>query len=301
MRKLILLIGFSFLMLELLAGCRVTAGQESAPISPAQSSNPGAVSSELPSEEVVPSGPASPETVFSTPDPTETVPATTAPPENTPDTSASSEVGSGEHPPEKNSAVTLIYQNPELPNGCEITSLAILLDWAGYPIDKVELSNTYLPKQGFYRSDEVLHGADPNQAYAGDPSSSSSGWYCFEGPILEAANAYLAGQNTTQRAAPLSGTTREELENYMKDGIPLAAWVTLDYSAPRSRESSGWILPDGAEYVPYTNLHCVVLAGWDGDDYRIANPIDGWQTVSPGKFWECFDAMGRRAVAVLPN
>ena len=301
MKKLTLLIFFSFLMLWLLTSCRVTAGQESASVPPAQSDGPGAVTAEPPSSEAV----------LNTPDPTETVPATTAPPENTPDisappentpdTSASLEVGSGEHPPDKNSAVTLIYQNPELPNGCEITSLAILLDWAGYPIDKVELSNTYLPKQGFYRSDEVLHGADPNRAYAGDPSDRSSGWYCFEGPILEAANAYLAGQNTTQRAAPLSGTTREELENYMNDGIPLAVWVTLDYSEPWTRESSSWILPDGAEYVPYTNLLCVVLAGWDGDDYRIANPIDGWQTVSPDRFWNCFDAMGRRAVAILPN
>ena len=286
-----------FLVLWLLIGCGGTGGQESASVPPTQSAS-GELPTEqatdsgtLPSSEVIPSAPASSEAVSGTPVPTEVVSFTPAP----------TETVSGEYPPENSPAVTLIYQNPELPNGCEITSLAILLDWAGYPIDKVELSDNYLPKQGFYRSDGVLHGADPNQAYAGDPSSYSSGWYCFEGPILEAANAYLADQNTTQQAVPLSGTTREELENYMNDGIPLAVWVTLDYSAPRTRSSSRWLLPDGTDYVPYTNLHCVVLAGWDGDDYRIANPINGWQTVSPDAFWSCFDAMGRRAVAVLPN
>ena len=296
MKKAFLPILCGVLVLWLLIGCGETSGQESASIPPVQSASDGLPTAQatgsgtLPSPEVVPSEPIFSEAVSSEPASSEVVSGTPAP----------TETVSGEHPPEHNPAVTLIYQNPELPNGCEITSLAILLNWAGYPIDKVELSDNYLPKQGFYRSDGVLHGADPNQAYAGDPSSSSSGWYCFEGPILEAANAYLSDRNTTQRAAPLSGTTREELENYMNAGIPLAVWVTLDYSAPRTRTSSSWLLPDGTNYVPYTNLHCVVLAGWDGDSYLIANPIEGWQTISPDAFWSCFDAMGRRAVAVLP-
>ena len=261
-------------------------GRESASIPPTQSASgelPTAQatgSGALPSTEAVPSDPIPTEAVPVTPDPTEAVPS--------------------RYLPGSDSTVNLIYQDPELPNGCEITSLAILLDWAGYPIDKVELSDYWLPKQGFYRSDGVLHGADPNEAYAGDPASASSGWYCFEGPILAAGNAYLSDQDSYLYAASLSGLTQEELEFWMDAGVPLAVWVTLDYSAPRTRESASWILPDGAEYVPYRNLHCVVLAGWDGDDYRIANPIKGWQTISPDAFWSCFDAMGRRAVAVLP-
>ena len=287
------------LALWLLIGCGGTGEQESAPIPPVQSAggesdDPGAVSGTLPSPEVVPSEPAYSEVVSSTPTPTEEAPV-----ENTPEIPISSEAVTSEPSPSVDYPITLIYQNPELPNGCEITSLAMLLDWAGYPIDKVELSNKYLPRQEFSYSDDVRYGPDPNEAYVGNPAS-SGGWYCFEGPILEAANAYLSDQNTTQQAAPLSGTTREELENYMNAGIPLAVWVTLDYSAPRNPESFRWYLPDGTLYTPYSNLHCVVLAGWDGDNYRIANPINGWQTVSPDTFWSCFDAMGRRAVAVLP-
>lgn len=299
-----------FLMLWFLTGCGGTAERESASIPPTQSASdelptaqvtdPGAADSDpLPSPETTPDPPASSEAV-STPEPTEEVPITPAPVENTPELPVSSEAVTAEPSPGIDYPVTLIYQNPKLPNGCEITSLAILLDWAGFPIDKVELSDNYLPKQGFYRSDGVLHGADPNRAYAGDPASSSSGWYCFEGPILEAGNTYLSDQNSSLRTVALSGLTQEELERCMDAGIPLAVWVTLDYSAPRTRESARWLLPDGTEYVPYRNLHCVVLAGWNGGKYLIANPINGWQTVSPGTFWSCFDAMGRRAVAVLP-
>lgn len=196
--------------------------------------------------------------------------------------------------------VTLIYQKPELPNGCEITSLAMLLAWAGYPIDKVELSNNYLPMQEFSQSNGARLGPDPNQAFVGDPSS-PNGWYCFEGPILEAANTYLFDQRSRFRAFLLSGLTQEELERCLDDGIPLAVWVTLRYAAPRYSSSFRWYLPDGTRYTPYVNLHCVVLSGWNGENYQIADPLYGWQTISPGAFWNIFSAMGYRAVAVLPS
>ena len=304
MKKAFIAVLCGFLALWLLIACGEAGERESASIPPVQSAGgesdgPGADTGTLPPQEAVPGGPAFSEVVSSTPVPTEEAPATSAPVENPPEIPISSETITSEPTPGVDYPFTLIYQNPELPNGCEITSLAMLLDWAGYPVDKRELSDNYLPRQEFSIVDDVRYGPDPNEAYAGSPAS-SQGWYCFEGPILEAANAYLADQNTTQQAAPLSGTTREELENYMNAGIPLAVWVTLDYSAPRNPASFRWYLPDGTLYTPFSNLHCVVLAGWDGDNYLIANPINGWQTVSPGTFWSCFDAMGRRAVAVLP-
>ena len=43
--------------------------------------------------------------------------------------------------------VALIRQNPALPNGCEVTSLAMALTAAGYPASHVELYNNYLPQE----------------------------------------------------------------------------------------------------------------------------------------------------------
>lgn len=45
--------------------------------------------------------------------------------------------------------VELILQNPELPNGCEVTSLAMLLTSAGFPVDHVKLYQQYLPTKEF--------------------------------------------------------------------------------------------------------------------------------------------------------
>lgn len=197
------------------------------------------------------------------------------------------------------SRLSLIYQNPELPNGCEVTSLAMLLEWAGCPADKVELAETYLPKEEFVQTDGERLGPDPGRAYAGDPSD-AGGWYCFEGPVICAGNAWLTEQGGAFRAVSLTGLTRRELEDYLDLGVPLAVWVTLNYAPPRT-SSVPWTLPDGGQYTPYTNLHCVVLAGRSGGGYQIADPISGWQSVSPALFWNSFDAMGRRAAAVLPN
>lgn len=87
--------------------------------------------------------------------------------------------------------VELILQNPELPNGCEVTSLAMLLKAAGYPIEKTVLYENYLPRQDFSCINGLRYGPDPAEAYAGNAASSSGGWYCLEEPILAAGNAWL--------------------------------------------------------------------------------------------------------------
>ena len=197
------------------------------------------------------------------------------------------------------SRLSLIYQNPELPNGCEVTSLAMLLKWAGCPIDKVELAENYLPKEALTQAGGDCLAPDPNEAYAGDPAS-AGGWYCFEGPVIRAGNIRLNEQSSSFRVVSLTGLTRKVLEDYLERGIPMAVWVTLNYAPPKTC-SFHWTLPGGVRYAPYSNLHCVVLAGRNGGDYQIADPILGWQRVSPALFWSSFDAMGRRAAAVLPG
>ncbi len=194
-------------------------------------------------------------------------------------------------------AVEIIYQNPELPNGCEVTSLAMLLTSAGCPADKLTLYRDYLPKADFSYDGERRYGPSPEKWYAGDAADLKGGWYCFEGPVIQAANNWLKDHKNASQARPVTGLSRTELDLYAQEGVPLAVWVTLDYATPQYSEFS-WTLEDGTEYHPYSNLHCVVLAGIEDGDYLIADPITGFTQVGKDLFWSTFSAMGSRAIIV---
>lgn len=191
----------------------------------------------------------------------------------------------------------LMLQDPQLPNGCEVTSLAMLLTWAGYPVDKMELYEGYLPRQDFtYDPDGELVGGDPEEVYVGDAASQWGGWYCFQGPIVEAGNAYLSQQGSDQHLEAISGLDPRTLEESLDAGTPVLVWVTLDYTPPVS-SSRNWCLPDGSLYIPYSNLHCVVVADYEEEGYLTADPLEGWRWVEKTTFWDVFAAMGHRAVA----
>ena len=55
--------------------------------------------------------------------------------------------------------VPQILQNPELPNGCEITSCCEVLHYLGFAPDKCELADYYLPRSAQW------YGADPDEVY----------------------------------------------------------------------------------------------------------------------------------------
>ncbi len=194
-------------------------------------------------------------------------------------------------------AVELVYQNPELPNGCEITSLSMALGAAGYPADKLTLYRDYLPKGDFSYDGALCYGPNPEKWYVGDAADLKGGFYCFETPIIQAANGWLDERGSASRARSVTGLSRETLNRYAEDGVPLVAWVTLGYAQPQYSEFS-WTLEDGTQYQPYSNLHCVVLAGTQDGQYRIADPLNGFVLVEKNVFWDSFSAMGCRAVVI---
>lgn len=187
-----------------------------------------------------------------------------------------------------------ILQNPEMPNGCEITSAAIALQYLGYPADKCVLAADYLPCQSPY------YKADPEQVYMGDPFSRGGGYYCLTGPVVTAINSYLAGaapQGAGYTAVDLSGSTSAELKTVLDRGVPVLVWVTTDFSAPTTWNN--FTLPNGQK--PWSNLHCLVLTGYDADGFFLADPLGRYDYVTALTFGEVYAAMGSRAVAILPK
>ena len=190
-----------------------------------------------------------------------------------------------------------ILQQPELPNGCEATSLAALLEYKGVPVNKLDLAYAYIPREDLTDTLDGRTGPDPERAYAGDPAT-GLGFYCFVPPLARGANRYLQEQGSPLRAYDITGVTADGLVQYLRGGDPVVVWITRDLTAPRTGQFI-WTLSDtGAEYVPYVNLHCVVLAGVADGQYRICDPISGFAQMDKSLFWDSFSAMGGRAVAI---
>lgn len=190
-----------------------------------------------------------------------------------------------------------VLQNPGLPNGCEATSLAALLSYKGFAANKLDLAYAYIPREDLTETSDGRTGPDPEHVYAGDPAT-GLGFYCFAAPLAQGANRYLQEQESALYAVDITGVTADGLREYLRAGDPVVVWITRDLSAPCTG-SFTWTLTDtGEEYIPYVNLHCVVLTGWGRGVCEIMDPLQGSRTVDQQAFIDCFEQMGSRALVI---
>ncbi len=200
--------------------------------------------------------------------------------------------------------INSILQNPELPNGCEVTALAIVLNSMGYMIDKSTLSDYYLPQFPFYMAnvngEEVRAGGDPSLFYAGSPKSRSNAYYCFAGPVVSAANTFLNERGSAAIATDITGAGEEELINQLDMGNPVIAWGTLSMGDAFTFAPNAWIINEetGEKHIPFLNLHCVVLTGYDEDFFYLADPIRGNVVYKRSTFMNAYNQIGRRAAVI---
>ena len=196
-------------------------------------------------------------------------------------------------------AVPQILQNPELPNGCEITSCCEVLNYLGFPADKCELADRYLPRS------EQWYGADPDQVYMGNPhlddGSPETGYYCFAGPIVTAAQRYLADHGGGWRAVDLTGAEEDELVSQLAAGRPVIFWATLHFNDLQHDPCGSYALPNGRRHKVLHTLHCMVLCGADDENFIVADPLDFNRTVPRGTFMKIYRQLGRRAVAFVQD
>lgn len=193
--------------------------------------------------------------------------------------------------------IPTVRQNPELPNGCEITTLTAVLTYHGIKTTKTKMADDYLPKEPFKFQEGKRIGPDPHQAYAGNPRNANGGWYAFAGPIVEASKKIIDDKGSRLITENVSGSSREEILSYMDQNIPVIVWVTLDLSPPIL--SGGWYIDGTDEFHPsFTNLHTVVLDGWKGGEVTVMDPLKGLVTHPEDAFFESYEALGSQAVIV---
>lgn len=190
----------------------------------------------------------------------------------------------------------IILQMPELPTGCEITALTMVLRYYGYDADKTVMASEYLPTMDagcYYGADGRLYGNDLRQYFIGNPFT-EDGIVCGTGAIVTAANNFLGDQGSSLQAVDITGTAPEDLYSLVSMDIPIVVWVTIEMV---DREvDGGWYTEDGTYVEWSTSDHGAVLIGYSEDTVVIADPISGEIEYSRGQFESVFESRSRQCV-----
>lgn len=189
----------------------------------------------------------------------------------------------------------IILQTPELPTGCEITALTMVLNYYGNDVDKVTMASEYLPvvpAETHEGSDGRLYGPDMNSYFVGNPFE--HGYICGTTAIVNAADSYLESVDSSLKAVDMTGASCEDLYQCIRHKQPVVVWVTIGMKD--RRETSGWYTEDG-NYVEWSsNDHGAVLIGYTDDTVTIADPIDGIVEYTRTQFEKVFQSRGNQCV-----
>ena len=190
----------------------------------------------------------------------------------------------------------IIEQYPELPTGCEITAMTMVLNYYGYQVNKVTMALDYMPKvqAEFYHSEDGrLMGPDLENFFVGDPTE-ETGYICGTGAIVTAANRYLADVGSDLTAAAMKNVQPKKLYDLIDQGTPVVIWCTINMED--RAETDGWYREDGTYMEWSTNDHGAVLIGYDEDTVTVADPIYSRITVSRDQFEKVFAERGGQCV-----
>jgi uncharacterized protein YvpB len=181
--------------------------------------------------------------------------------------------------------VPFTAQMPELPRGCEVTSLALLLNHQGVDVSKMELAEKI--------KKSPLQYDDPNNGFVGDMYTyKNHGYGVYHEPIYELARDYLPEQ-----ALDLTGCAFEDLLYYLDRGQPVWVITNSRFRALPASEFITWQTPSGAVRVTYRE-HSVLVVGYDTDRIYFHDPLTGAYRQAPRRnFVAGWEQMGRQAVA----
>ena len=187
----------------------------------------------------------------------------------------------------------VVRQFPELPAGCEITSLTMLLQYYGVQKDKMELvkeMKTDPTPVRLGKNGSIAYWGDPNTGFVGDVTGKSRGYSIYHGPLFELLKTYVP------TAVDLTGEPFERLERQIADGVPVLVWTTIDYKVP-----DNWIVwnsPTGPIRATF-KVHAVLLVGYDESNVYVNDPYTGKKSLQIDKerFIATWDVMGRQALS----
>ena len=187
----------------------------------------------------------------------------------------------------------IISQFPELKSGCEITTLAMMLQYYGINESKLSL----LPEMKYDKTayivdsnDKITFWGNPNVGFVGDITGREKGFGIYHTALIDLLKKYIPS------AVDLTGKSFETLEDKIEEGIPVEVWTTIHY-----QDSVEWMVWDTGLGPIKTTLseHAVLLVGYDKDNVYVNDPYTGLSQVKVNKalFIRTWEMMDKQAIS----
>lgn len=144
--------------------------------------------------------------------------------------------------------VPLENQMPDLPNGCEVTSLSMLLNYYGIKVNKNELAEN-IQHVNFF-TDGGKYRGNPNQGFVGHMSIANAGWCVYNGPLYNVARKY------TTHIENITGSDFLSLLKLVSNGHPVLIITTTTFN--RVNDMQTWDTNTGKVNVTPSSHACVI-------------------------------------------
>jgi uncharacterized protein YvpB len=185
--------------------------------------------------------------------------------------------------------VPLINQmdQPQLKNGCEVTSLAMLLNYHGIKVTKNQLAHEINRVPIIDRNNKM---GNPNIGFVGNMEN-GPGYSVYNGPIFDLAKKY-AGRS----AVNLTDSSFTDLLKKVSTGSPV--WVITTNNFKPGAVFKKWDTIQGPVYITLSE-HSVVITGYDQKFIYVNDPY-GYKNrkVERVSFINAWEEMGKQAIVI---
>jgi uncharacterized protein YvpB len=196
-------------------------------------------------------------------------------------------------PPSAMLNAPLIKQYPELNSGCEITTLAMMLQFYGIQKGKMELIPEMKYDKTAYKLDQngkIVYWGNPNIGFVGDVTGRAKGFGIYHTALIHLLKKYIP------TAVDLTGKPFDVLESKIAEGIPVEVWTTIDYI--ENVQWTEWDTSIGPIRATFSE-HAVLLVGYDKDNVYVNDPLSGKSKFKVNKalFIRTWEMMDKQAIS----
>ena len=191
--------------------------------------------------------------------------------------------------------VPLIEQMPELPRGCEVTALSMLLAFHHIEVDKMTLAEEVERNtQAYSYKDGQVHFGNPYNGFVGSMYTfDEPGLGVYHGPIASLAKKHA----TNLQVIDFTGEDFKEVKRHVSEGHPVWVIINSHYKHLPKEQFETWQTEDGPLDITYRQ-HAVLITGYDEEKVYFNDPLNYRSSAPIKDFIAAWEQMGKQSITM---